>query len=232
MTMQFNDDGVPKPNPAQMKKWWEEVLRDLPPPQDLAENFADLIVALRWASELDRKGAANKELPDRLTSTEYMIRSLLTCFLTIPTLLKGGHLAPLLRLQAAIVDLAAGRQSDLFVPVIKKPGNPGKGAAHAALQGFAARALAELVDSGEPVRQASDRIANALRKGRKNMRDVTGDTVKNWRARLDEGPGARGTPDDALQHYLAPLPLDFGSTSKMRGEMLIKVLRERGDIFS
>jgi hypothetical protein len=58
--MQFNDDGVPCPNPELMKKWREAALRDLPPPQDLAEDFADLIAAMRWASELDRIGAANK----------------------------------------------------------------------------------------------------------------------------------------------------------------------------
>jgi hypothetical protein len=71
MTKQFNDDGFPYPNPELMKKWREAALRDLPPPQDLAEDFADLIAAMRWASELDRVGAANKELPDKLTSTEY-----------------------------------------------------------------------------------------------------------------------------------------------------------------
>ncbi|MDQ6702870.1 MAG: hypothetical protein M3Z96_07085 [Pseudomonadota bacterium] len=114
--------------------------------------------------------------------------------------MKGGDLAPLIRLHAAIIDLANGRQSDLFVPVSKKPGLPGKGVAHAAVQGIAARALAELVDSGEPVKQAAGKVANALRKGRKDMRNVTWETVKNWRSRLDEGPGARGTPEDALIH--------------------------------
>jgi len=32
-----------------------------------------------------------------------------------------------------------------------------------------------------------------------------------------------------LWSYKAPLPPDFGSTSKMRGENLLKVLRERGE---
>jgi hypothetical protein len=227
--MQVNDDGVPSPDPELMKKWREAALRDLPTPQDLAEDFADLIAAMRWASDLDRIGAANKDLPDKLTSAEYMLRALLTCLSTIPVLMKDGALAPLMRLHAAIVDLAAGRQSDLFVPVIKKPGNPGKGIAHAAVQGFAARALAELVDSGEQVKQASERVAKALRKGRKDMRNVTGETVKNWRARLDEGAGARGAPDGALKHYIGELPPDIGSTSKMRGEYLLKALRERGE---
>ena len=67
-----------------------------------------------------------------------------------------------------------------------------------------------------------------MRKGRKDMRDVTGETVKNWRARLDEGPGARGAPEDALKHYLAQID-DIGSTSKMRGEYLLKALLERGE---
>jgi hypothetical protein len=223
MTKQFNADGVPLPDPDFMKKWREAALRDLPPPQELAEHFAELIAAMRWASELDRIGAANKELPDKLTSIEYMLRSLLTCFSTIPVLMKDGALAPLMRLRAAIVDLADGRQSELFVPIIKKPGNPGKGVVHTALQGLAARALAELA-----IKQASDRVANALRKGRKDMRDVTGETVKNWRKRLDEGPDG-GAPDDALQHYIAPLPPEFGDTSKIRGERLLKALRERGE---
>ena len=73
MTMKLNDDGVPLPDPELMKKWREAALRDLPTPQVLEEDFADLIAALRWASELDRIGAANKDLPDRLTSTEYML---------------------------------------------------------------------------------------------------------------------------------------------------------------
>jgi hypothetical protein len=227
--MQFNDDGVPWPDPEHIKKWREAALRDMPAPQELAEDFADLIAAMRWASELDRIGAKNKDLPDRLTSTEYMLGALATCFLTIPLLREGGQLAPLMRLQAAIVDLADGRQSDLFVPVIKKAGNPGKGVAYAMLRGLGARALDELVDSGEPVKQASDRVAKAVRKGRKDMHDVTGETVKNWRERLMEGP--RGAQDDAWKHYREALPPETGSTSKMRGETLLKSLRERGEIF-
>jgi hypothetical protein len=221
--MQFDDDGVPLPDPEFMKKWRQAALRDLPPTDELRENFADLIAAMCWASELDRIGAANKELPDKLTSTEYMLRALLVCFLEIPTL--QNNLGPLMRLKAEIVDLANGRQSELFVPVIKKPGAPRKSTVHAFVQGMTARTLDELVDSGEPVKQASERVANALRKGRKDLRDVTGDTVRNWRARLEEGPGASGAPDDAWQHYRAPLPPDFGSTSKMRGENLLKMLR-------
>ena len=88
--------------------------------------------------------------------------------------------------------------------------------------------LAELVDSGERVKQASDRVANAVRNGRKDMRGVTGETVRNWRARLEEGIGARGAPDDALKHYLALLD-NIGSTPKAHGEYLLKALRERGE---
>jgi len=50
--MKLNDDGVPLPDPELMKKWREAALRDLPTPQDLA----NLITAMRWASELDRIG--------------------------------------------------------------------------------------------------------------------------------------------------------------------------------
>ena len=34
--------------------------------------------------------------------------------------MEGGNLAPLIRLHAAIVDLANGRQSELFVPIDRK----------------------------------------------------------------------------------------------------------------
>ncbi len=64
------------------------------------------------------------------------------------------------------------------------------------------------------------------------MRDVTGETVKNWLARLEEWKGTdggRGAPDDALKQYLAPLPPHLGNTSKMRGENLLKALRENGE---
>jgi len=226
MTTQFDADGVPLPDPELTKKWREAALRDLPTPQE----FADLIAAMRWGAELDRIGAANKELPDRVTSIEYMLR-MLTTFFSASRVLEGNGIAPLIRLHAAIVDLANGRQSELLVPVIKKPGHPGKGVTHALTQALAARALSELVDSGEPLDQAANRVAQALRKGRKDMHDVTGTKVKNWRARLQEGPGARGVSDDALKHYLAPLPANFGSTSKMRGENLLKVFRERGEAF-
>jgi hypothetical protein len=223
MTKQFNDDGIPFPDPELMKKWHEAALRDLPSPQDVA----DLIVSLRWAAELDRIGAANKELPDRLTSIEYMLRSLRACLSTVPVLMEDGALAPLARLHTEIVDLAKGHKSKLFVPITTKPGNQGKGTAQDCIQGMAARALSEFIDAGEPAKQSADRIAQALRKGRRDMRDITGDTVKNWRARLNEGPGARGVSQDALNHYLAPL--DIGSTPKARGEALIKAFRHRGE---
>lgn len=61
---ELDDDGVPLPDPELMKKWRAEALRDLPPPED----FAALIAGMRWASELDRIGAENRDLPDRLTS--------------------------------------------------------------------------------------------------------------------------------------------------------------------
>jgi hypothetical protein len=225
MQKNYNDEGLPLPDPELIAKWRKEALQNLPSPDD----WADFIAHVRWAAELDRIGAMNKDLPDRLTSIDYMLRAFLTCFLKISVLGKNGNLAPLMRLRAAIVDLANGRQSELFTPVNKKPGHPGKGVALAYVQGFAARALSELVDSGEPVKTAAGRVANALRKGRKDMRGVDSNTIKNWRARLEEGPNARGAPDDALKQYLAPLPPGIGTTSKLRGESLLKALRENGE---
>jgi hypothetical protein len=132
------------------------------------------------------------------------------------------------------VDLAEGHKPALFTPIASQPGRPGKPVAADTLQGFAERALDELVGAGEGLKLASNRVAKAVRLGCKGAGDVTGQTIRNWRSRLREStgqdPAGPGASKEAWKHFVAPLPPGLGDTSRQRGENLLKIL-ERGFYF-
>ncbi len=71
------------------------------------------------------------------------------------------------------------------------------------------------------------RIAKAVSAARRDMQDVTHETVKNWRERLEQGPGS-GAPEYAIGHYKQLKGDNLGDTSKRRGEALIKIIKTRG----
>jgi hypothetical protein len=78
-------------------------------------------MCLRWAAELDRRGVANPKLPEAMTAIEQALRVIIS-FLGRRSSLPIDDVAPLLRLQAAIIDLANGRASPLFKPVKRRAG--------------------------------------------------------------------------------------------------------------
>lgn len=152
----------------------------------------------------------------------YALRAVLLFLERQPGVMRHAAIAPLIRLQGDIIDLADGRVSPLFKPVARQRGNPGKGQNEAMRMGFAVRTMSELMDGGTSEAEAARQVAAAI--GEKAT------TVRNWRARLNEGPGP-GAPQLAIDHYKEPLPPDLGSTPEQRGKNLLGVLRTRGPAF-
>jgi hypothetical protein len=192
----------------------------------MAQNLVDiseLIVALREAAHV----GDGDELRPGLAAAERQLMLLLNALSVEPELQISRSLKPLMVLHGALVDLANGQQPEMLTPLRKPAGRPEKDVASVFLQAMAARTLSELFEGGEALAVAAGRVAKALR-GMKGNPTTT--TVKNWRARLEEGPGGSGMPRDAWEQYVAPLPPGLGSTPKERGENLLKALRERGSL--
>jgi hypothetical protein len=205
-------------------QWRKEAVAHMPAP----EEWADFIVSLKCAVELDRLGskAEDLNLPEGMTAAQKSVYAIL-CLLKPRALVHDAYLSPLAKLHDAIVDLENGRVSDLFKPRKRRPGNPGKGVGYEVIQGLAARALTELIDGGDDPKLSAGRIATVLRGIRKAMKNVTGETVTNWRERIMQGPGP-GAPGWTIAHYNAALPENFGHTPKERGETLLLALKKNG----
>ncbi len=130
---QVDGDGLPFPDEKTIADWRAEALQNLPDPTDVV----DLMVCLRWAAELDRRGVGNPRLPDGLTAAEKALRAVVNFLQRQPALMRRGDTAPLSRLYSAIIDIADGRRSPLFKPVNTKRGNPGRPINREVIQAFA-----------------------------------------------------------------------------------------------
>ena len=220
-----DDDGLPKIDGETFKKWKLELLQDFPPSNDLA----DLLVMLRWHAEIDRRGIENPKLPKGLTACERSIHSILTFLKTHNLTQYHGGDVPLRRLNHAFVDIANGKRSKLFEPKERRSGKPPNDTIYETIKGFATRTLSELIEAGDNPEESAKRIAKAL-KSRRDMRDIRGETIINWREKimLGEGPGASAL---AVKHFKEPLTAAFGDTPRARGENLLKQLEKRGAFF-
>ncbi len=199
----MDQDGLPILDDVTFERWRAEAQADPPDLQD----WADLVVLLRWAADLDRRGYRNSALPLGMTAVEYGLRALLFFLQKQQHLMNRNAVAPFLRLHGAIVDLADGRISPLFRPVRSgRPGAPGKSQIESMIMGLSARAMTQLMNvDGVPMDQAARQVAHAIRLGRiVGYGKVKAETVKNWRARIMEGPGS--APKLAIDHYNEPLP--------------------------
>jgi hypothetical protein len=220
--VRIDADGLPLPDVDTLTKWRAEALQWVPNPSD----WADFVVSLRLAAEMERRGVDNPELPPGMTAPERSLSALLSFLKQQHILMKCGAIGPLLRIHSAVVDLANGRASPMFKPEARRAGNPGKGLGYETIQGLAARTLDELVAAGDSPKDASKRVAGALKKsGREDMKDATSETVIKWREHLREarkpGPGA---PENALRHFNESLwP---GLSPRKKGEALLRALKQ------
>ena len=126
---------------------------------------------------------------------------------------------------AALMDVAGGRSSDLFIPP-KPRGRPKKPILETQVMGIAARALTELMEAGVSEDDAAAQVARAARAGRcSGYRKIDVKLVKGWRHRLNQGP-APGTPDMALARYKTPLPSIIANDANAKADFLLAILRK------
>jgi hypothetical protein len=221
-----DDDGLPVIDLDTFNKWMDEAIQHLPTPEAVAE----LLVMLRWYRELELKGIENDKLPNELTFCERSIYCILK-FLNKSTFTQkyGGGIA-LMRLHSNFIDIANGKRSSLFEPKERRSGKPPNDTVDEVIKGRAAGTLSQLIEAHDKAGGAADRVAKALQKSRRDMRDIRGETIINWREKLMQGesPGASET---ALKHYKDCSTADFGNTPRARGENLLKQLEKRGAFF-
>jgi hypothetical protein len=215
-----NPDGLPLPDDSTFAALRAEARREK---FDL-DRWADLCAFLAWIAEQDRRGAANPELPEGATTSELALRMVLT-FLEeqSPFLARRGALAPLLRLDRAIVNLANGRVSPILKPVVKnRGGNPGMGVPDEVIE-FAARAMDELIQADFEHDKAAEMVATTLQTS--GYCKVTAETITNWRDGCKEGSGGRRVSDLVAAQFRKPLPPHMGNTPARRAANLLKLLK-------
>jgi hypothetical protein len=210
---------------AKLFEQWQREAREFPPSLD---DVAEMMAHIRACAAFDRDVFSKWEPPDQLAAAQGCLRAVLVFLQKQSGLVERGDLAPLLRLNGALSDLAVGRVSDLLKPAKKKAGRRGVSSQREFLQAMGARTLSELVEAGDDLDLAASRVARALQAKRRDMSDVSAATVVNWRERLRQGPG-RGASEEAVQQYNMSLPDRFGATPRLRGEALLKALAKRGD---
>ena len=195
-------------------------------PQMSQEAWATLYGSLRQAIEIQKAGGEFDNAPTGAMAAEAGLQAVVDFLQACPELMQAGAVGPLTVLSAALRDLQKGKRPSFLLPRNVTGGRPGTGEARAAVIGFAARAMKELMDAGETAPEAAKAVHKAIKVGKAaGWKKTSPATIKNWRARCEEGPG----PDissRAIEHYKAPLPQDMGDTPTVRAKNLIKVLSE------
>jgi hypothetical protein len=203
---------------------WRREASESPPSID---DFAEMLVHIRANAALDRDIFSKSQPPDGLTAGLRSLRAVLIFLEKQRWLWEAGDLAPLLRLKNALDDLTDGKGSDLLKPA-KKNGRPGVGRQRGTLQALAAQTLNVAIAAGEDIDHAAGRIARELKRGHPDIGIVNAETIKNWRQRQKQGPGA-GAPDHVVNKFKAPLN-GFPDEPKRRFEILLKALANPGGV--
>jgi hypothetical protein len=228
-------DEAPLPD-EEWKAKWAAVAKDAMPTPD---EWADAIIKMLWVWKLESDGYESSRLPDRMTACAGSLQSLLNVFLPSDAingaarasrlaLMNAGVIAPLMRLHSAINELETGAVSPLFQPR-KMRRNPGKGNVDDFLKAMAARALEEFQKAGIPQNEAAQQVADGYNEGlTRNMRaarEATPDTIINWRENMKIGKGRASAI--AIRHFKEPLPEEWGTSHKARGDGILTALRAR-----
>jgi hypothetical protein len=192
---------------------WVRAVRDEPPK---LLDLAELYCLLTAAAELDKRGTVLHNLPPGMTGPERALQAV-TRFLLKQPQMRSGAVAPLIRLLAAMGDLANGTVSPMFQPRQRPRGQPHKAQANAAVIGLAARTLTELMNAGEKEENAARRVASVLKE--------RAATIKNWRRTILR---SRSELEAAAAYYHEPLPPpDLGDTPGDRAKNLLTRLAAR-----
>ena len=170
-------DGLPLIDHETFAKWRAEALENQPSPKD----WADLVALLRWENELDRRGVEMTDVPKGFTAAARSLKTLLLFLQNHRVLMQDGAIAPLMRLNAGMIDVASGTASPLFQPATKRAGPPAKGVTMDIIQAFAARAMSELMEAGNSRDEAAvenrQRASQGTPRGHGQSRSKNGKTL-------------------------------------------------------
>jgi hypothetical protein len=224
------------PTEAEIAKWLAE---NMPPPPGHTSLLTKLppiptgAWGKLWAVLLDaayheKHGLEYPDAPAGFMATEAALQGVIGFLQLFDGLMQESAVIPLMRLAEALRELQEGKKPALLSPRLKG-GRPGTDRRQASVIGFAARAMTELMESGQTARAASDKVCAAIKTGKvSGWRDIKRRTVQDWRARCMEGepnPSRPAISPEAWQHYNAPLPPGMGNTPAERAEKLLFILR-------
>lgn len=185
------------------------------------ESWVDLIVQIRNGNDREINNLSNSSQEIELSASVNAIHHIVS-FLQAQSEFSDDKsaLVPLMRLYMALQDLQRGIVSPMFKP----QGKRGNSAVYEIEKGYAERALSELLASGMSAEEASRKVASACGNFQKKGR-IEAKTVRNWRERLEQGPGP-GVSDASVLAYKRDLPIEFGKTPKERGEEMLRLLKD------
>lgn len=200
---------------------WMQEARENPPNID---EWAALVASLRYAAEMERRGAKDSRLPEGMTSAATALHSMLSFIVGHEFLKKDRVQAPLFRFFAAIVDISEGKKPTLFTPVVKLSHRPGDGAVQANVKGLCSRAMTELMNAGMPLKDAAEEVSKAARFGRVRGHDkLSAKKIQDWRDQIMTGAGSASPV--AIERYNAPLPQEVGNTALARAQWLLNAIK-------
>jgi hypothetical protein len=223
------------PTEAEIAKW---VAENMPPPAGHIGLLTKLppIPTGAWgrlwavlldAADHEKHGFEYPDAPPGFMATEAALQGVIDFLQSFDGLMQEGAVIPLVRLAVALRELREGQKPSLLAPR-PKGGNPGTGLREAAVIGFAARAMTELMAAGQSARAASEKVCTALRAGQVlGWKDIKRRTIQDWRARCMEGepnPSRPAISREAWRYYSEPLPAGMGTTAAERAEALLSVL--------
>lgn len=223
------------PTEAEIAKWLAE---NMPPPPGHTSLLTKLppvptgAWGKLWAVLLDaayheKHGLEYPDAPAGFMATEAALQGVIGFLQSFDGLMQESAVIPLMRLAEALRELQEGKKPALLSPRLKG-GRPGTDYRQAAVIGFAARAMTELMQSGQTARAASEKVCAAIRAGQViGWKDIKRRTVQDWRARCMEGepnPLRPAISREAWRHYSEPLPPGMGTTPAERAEALLFIL--------
>ncbi|MDE8345222.1 MAG: hypothetical protein POH28_03450, partial [Acidocella sp.] len=123
--------------------------------------WARLYGELMQISVDNRAGIDPPGCPPGFMAAEAGLQAVVRFLSQVPELMTPGAVAPLSRLSAAMADLREGRAPPLLAPR-PKPHRASRCSHDAAVVGFAARCMSELMEAATPAPQAAKAVAAAL----------------------------------------------------------------------
>ncbi len=124
-------------------------------------------------------------------------------------------LKPIMELNSGLIDLLRGHVHPMFQPNRRAKGN---GSYYEISKGLASRAMTLLMEDGVSELDAARKVARSFGGA------VTATTVRNWRARLKEGQGARGTSAASLYAYNKD-PSQLAPSLRLQAEALMREIK-------